>query len=66
MIELFRQYFTKGFGFGTGLMAVLFTAGIFAVAVNSLTTFTSGTPAKAREVNYYFPQLLPPTQSQSQ
>ena len=57
MIELFRQYFTKGFGFGTGLMAVLFTAGLLAVAVNSLTTFTSGTLVKASEVNANFAAL---------
>jgi hypothetical protein len=35
MREIFRQYFTKGFGFGAGFIAVLFTAGLLAVAVDS-------------------------------
>lgn len=57
MRDLFRQYFTKGFGFGTGLVAILFTAGLLAVAVSTLTTFTTGTPAKASEVNANFAAL---------
>jgi hypothetical protein len=57
MREIFRQYFTKGFGFGAGFIAVLFTAGLLAVAVSTLTTFTTGTPAKASEVNANFAAL---------
>jgi hypothetical protein len=54
MRDLFRQYFTKGFGFGAGLVTMLLTAGLLAVAVSTLTTFTTGTPAKASEVNANF------------
>jgi hypothetical protein len=57
MRDLFRQYFTKGFGFGAGFIAVLFTAGLLAVAVSTITTFTTGTPAKASEVNANFAAL---------
>jgi hypothetical protein len=57
MREIFRQYFTKGFGFGAGFIAVLFTAGLLAVAVSTMTTFTTGTPAKASEVNANFAAL---------
>ena len=51
------KQFQTGFYFAIGALAASITVGIFAVAVDTMTTFTTGTAAKASEVNANFTAL---------
>ncbi|MBP9884959.1 MAG: hypothetical protein KBF93_01590 [Leptospiraceae bacterium] len=51
------KQFQTGFYFAIGALAASITVGIFAVAVDTMTTLTTGTAAKASEVNANFTAL---------